>query len=244
MTWTYEQFRAALNDGANRQALGLEMSDSEAARIASDNTLCWAYFTNWTRQHSSDGTPAPALPSTAPPLSFSTSQSLAQAPHQAPGPPAKSRIGCFGVFLIIMAIVIAIVVLVNINRVNSSNDADQGASSDGSTTSQVTAAEKKDANARADGWQVAVSGDIYIKAAEPGTFTCGMFNCLWYGVHSVSGCSGGAYLKADIMSDGRAVGWTKAISASIMPGEAVSVKLEDVEGLGNQFRVSEAHCMG
>lgn len=93
-----------------------------------------------------------------------------------------------------------------------------------------------------NGWSIVQSGELYYKANEPGTFTCGRYTCLWYNVQSTSGCPGGAYVRADILSGGNPVAWTNAITPSILPGESVSVKLEDVQSAGDQFRVAEVTC--
>ena len=45
----FERFRAALMHPEVRAGLGIHMSDFEAGRIAEDENLAWAYFTNWRR---------------------------------------------------------------------------------------------------------------------------------------------------------------------------------------------------
>lgn len=235
MNWSYEQFRAALSAPNQRAALGLDLSDAEAQRIAGDEALGRAYFSNWQRANAGDGTTANFPRVIYPAVVPQTGQpALVQAEV-----PAKKRIGCFGVFMIIISIVIAIVIITNI----AAQSGDDG-SADTDVVPQKSAAQKQDETAVAEGWQVGVSGDIYLKAAEAGSFTCGTYDCLWYTVTSVHGCSGGVYVKADIMSNGVAVGWTNVISASVAPRESVAIQIEDHQGIGDAFRIAETNCMG
>lgn len=163
-----------------------------------------------------------------------------------PSAPAKRKLGFGGCVTVLLA-VLAIIVIVNVaaqsGRDTSTPAADSHAVSAPKAPKQPTAAELRDEAARAEGWQVIESGDLYIKANESGTFTCGYAPCLWYNVQSEIGCPGGVYVKADVMSNGGAVGWTNAISPSVRPGESVLVQLEDHQRLGDQFRLSEVICM-
>lgn len=249
MSTSFEQFRASLaNPYARSSGLRLQMSDSEAQRIISDEALARAYYENWLRTPREPRSPNASRPVAAP----------AAAPRVAPAPtyagtvaPEKKRkIGCFGITIIVLLIVVAIIVIVNVAANADKTQSAPSSTTSGSSSAEsapvesvVSAAQQRDEEARDQGWEVAVSGELYVRARDTDDFTCGYFACIWYEIKSTSGCPNGVYLRADIASSGRAVGWTNAISASIPPGETVDVELQDAQGLGNQFRVTEANCM-
>lgn len=98
----------------------------------------------------------------------------------------------------------------------------------------------------ADGWAVAEPNETYYRfftEAEKAESSCGGFRCSWVVVYSANGCESGFYVKADILTNSTPTSWTNAISASARPGESVVVTLESVHDSGDQFRVSELHCM-
>lgn len=261
MATSFEQFRASLTRPIARSALGIDMSDIEASRVSTDEALSRAYYENWLRTPRPDPTssqmrvaasaarPAPATP---PPVYLG-------APAVVGAPVTQSKkSGAIWTILPIVFIILCVCAYLGYQASKPSTSSDSSSSSHSSTGSEsnstsasestadktpvLTVSEERDAAAASDGWMVLESGNVYAKAAEPGSFTCGYFTCLWYSVQSFSGCPGGVYLKADILSSGTAVGWTNAVSPSIKPGETVAVKLEDAQGIGDMFRISEANC--
>lgn len=257
MATTYEQFRASLGNSLARRALGVEISDHEANRVLSDENLCRAYYSSWSSiPHPQLGhtphviPPAPAILAAQP----HSTQALppyvtaTPAPIPAAAPAPRKKMGCCSVvalFLVIGALILlALVVAANLR---------DPASESSSNSSEVNPQQQplaSDPNAAADqhaidnGWQVLVSGDLYAKAHEPGTFTCGYSNCLWYSLTSRSGCAGGVYVQADVLREGTAFDWTNTVTASIPAGETIQFQLESLNDNGDQFRITEARCMG
>lgn len=262
MATSFEQFRASLTRPIARSALGIEMSENEALRVTADEALSRAYYENWlrTQRPATAGAPAATLPFAAV-TSPSASPALAPQPFayvgvpmasqttttaQPPSQPRKS-----GAIWTILPIVFVTLCVCAYLGYQGSKPSANSESSQGSTTASGSTADKapvvsetdqRDAAATSEGWKVVQSGELYVKAADAGSFTCDHYKCLWYQVQSMSGCPGGVYIKADIVSNGTAVGWTNAFSPSIKPGETVAVKLEDIEGTGDAFRLSEANC--
>lgn len=234
MATSFEQFRASLTRAVGRKALGIEMSDAEAMRVAKDAALARAYYDNWVRQRQLQR-----------PVTVARAE---QAATPAAAVPTSKHRG-WGVDLMIATAI----VVVGIFIVGAIVGGNRG--SEGSTVAEATstptlaqpdppsAAAVLDQSAREQGWSVAQSGELYFKAIDPDSTSCGHYDCLWYNVQSTSGCASGVYIQADIMSNGTAVDWTNARSASIHAGEAVAVKLEDVRGLGDAFRVSQVDCL-
>lgn len=227
---TLDTFTRMLRDPDLRPLLKMDLTPESARSIAASPGLTAHYYSIWSRaQQAQPVAPPPALAQYGAPPAV---QSEA---------PRRNGVGCFGGFMIVLVIVIAGIVVANVIGANSRSESSSQSSGQ---SQEQSAAQSRDETATADGWQVAESGELYVKAAAPGTFTCGSYDCLWYSVHSISGCSQGAYVKADILSGGTAVGWTNAITASIAPGETVSVQVEDHQGVADQFRLAEVSCMG
>ncbi|MFF2633487.1 hypothetical protein ACFVR6_11445 [Microbacterium sp. NPDC058021] len=197
--------------------------------MLADESLAKAYYANWVRSQGGD--------------------LLDGGVHAPPAAYSKRRRALAWCFLVLAIGAIAVAVVLG-SQTRDDEAAPRDRASEPATQNDVVAdpppktpAQRLDEAAAAEGWQVVESGELYIKAAEPDTFTCGSYPCLWYTVQSTSGCESGVYVKADIMHDGHAVAWTNAITPSISGGEAVSVMLEDVQGVGSQFRLSEVSCM-
>lgn len=112
---------------------------------------------------------------------------------------------------------------------------------------EKTFAELFDEGMVSDGWKVVASGETHMRwptDEEKAGASCGYYRCADVLISSRSGCSGGFYVKADLLSNETPVGWTNEISASAAAGEVVVVRLEDHQGIGTGFRISEIHCMG
>lgn len=108
-------------------------------------------------------------------------------------------------------------------------------------------AEQYDDHMRDQGFGVVDSGENYIRWYTPEEMaesTCSFSNCLYGVVASRTGCSSGFYVKADILRDETAVGWTNVTTASVQPSESVSFRIDDHEGIGDGFRFAEVNCMG
>lgn len=97
------------------------------------------------------------------------------------------------------------------------------------------------------GWIVVVSNDTYYRYftdEERASSSCGYSKCSWVVVASDSGCNGGFYIRADILSNGTPVDWTNTISPSARPGEPVVATLNFASQNGDAIRVSEINCTG
>lgn len=160
----------------------------------------------------------------------------------------KARLKAGGWLLLVVALLAAIFAVTFLVQ-----NKDNAASSDYVTSdenpgpapsSKPSLADSLDSTFAEAGLEVVESGETYFQFAPDGEFTCGYYACQPIYIYSVSGCSGGFYVKVDLLTaEGTPVGWTNAISASVQPNEMVSVMLEDVQGIGQSMRVSEINCM-
>ncbi|SFR62987.1 hypothetical protein SAMN04488591_2571 [Microbacterium azadirachtae] len=91
-------------------------------------------------------------------------------------------------------------------------------------------------------WQ---TGELWIKAAEAGSFTCDSgTRCLWYTLASYHDCPSGFYVKADVLNvNGVAIGWTNEITASVAAKKAVAFQLRTPLD-ASTIRPTEIRCMG
>jgi len=95
------------------------------------------------------------------------------------------------------------------------------------------------------GYTPAVQGDIYFRALDPSEFTCGTFDCIYYALVTVDGCSSGIYVAASIETEGGvSVGQANDITAGLQPEGQAVVELNDYTGNGSVFRLTDVHCMG
>lgn len=105
-----------------------------------------------------------------------------------------------------------------------------------------------DTSVVAQGFTTVTSGDTYFRYLTDAEMadgrSCGYSRCTWVVIYSHNGCSGGYYVKADILSGDVGVGWTNEISSGAPAGGTVVVQLDDHQGVGETFRVSEINCMG
>lgn len=104
-----------------------------------------------------------------------------------------------------------------------------------------TEAELFDESAKAAGFKVFRSGEIYLDVAEGGT--CGYYPCIDYVILSRSACHSGFYVRANITSGGVPIGWTNEITASVQANNPIIVRLQDHIG-GDQVQITEISCMG
>lgn len=163
-------------------------------------------------------------------------------------PVHKKGIGCGGWLAIIAFIAFILVVILTVTNDRSSTTSQSSSTSDPQNTvpPEKSAEQSRDDAMTEQGWAVAVSGDTYYRFLtdeERADASCGHWTCTWVVLRSESGCSGGFYVKGDIVSGETPVGWTNEVSASAKPGENVVVQLEDHQGLGDAFRVSEINCL-
>lgn len=127
----------------------------------------------------------------------------------------------------------------------ASQSTESGPSTDSSDQSK-SEAEQYDEHMIEQGFSVVDSGENYIRwytSEEMAASTCSFSNCLYGVVASRTGCSSGFYVKADILRDETAVGWTNVTTASVQPTESVSFRIDDHEGIGDGFRFAEVNCM-
>jgi len=84
MTTTFDQFRAVLTREYGRRAIGINLPQAEAERIAADETLARAYYENWQRTGADAGrTTTP--PSVPPPFRSAASPATAPTATGTPG---------------------------------------------------------------------------------------------------------------------------------------------------------------
>lgn len=163
----------------------------------------------------------------------------------------KRSLGCGGWFAVIAAIAVVIVII----GMATNNSASTSRSSDtsGPPAAQNTnppeppAEQQLDESMVEQGWAVVDSGDTYFRfftEEEMANSSCGHWSCTWVVITSVSGCSSGFYVKADILAGETPVSWTNERSASAKPEESVVVMLEDHQDAGDSFRISEISCVG
>lgn len=109
---------------------------------------------------------------------------------------------------------------------------------------QQTAEQQRDTQMENQGFRVWQSGETWVKAADPGSFTCDYgTRCIWYSIVSYSGCSAGFYVKGDILNEnGVAIDWTNEITASVAATETVAFQLRTMTD-GSKFRLTEISCM-
>lgn len=178
----------------------------------------------------------------------STSSAVPQSVTSAPSNDAHQNkkpgffVGCLLPLLVLLAIVIAFQVITN--RPESQERQDNTATS---AEPQKSEAELFDETMSADGWKVVTSGETYWRwptEEEKSGASCGYYACSDVLISSKNGCPSGFYVKGDIMSGETPVDWTNEISAGVAPGEVVVVRLEDHQGIGTAFRISEIQCMG
>lgn len=110
---------------------------------------------------------------------------------------------------------------------------------------EPTVEEQRDAQMEEQGFSVWSSGETWLRAAEPGSFTCDSgTRCLWYTLASYSGCPAGFYVKADVLNANElAIGWTNEITASVAPNDGVAFQLRTLLD-ASTIRVAEVNCMG
>lgn len=261
---TLDEFRNALMDADGRQQLGIDMGEREARRVAEDGALARAYYDNWLR---TQPRPAPAPPVPEPAAPSLASAPTAHKPTSLPPmpAPAKARRVSWSVVMYVAAIVLIVVVIAvdmaNPNR--SPNTSAQGITRQNTPVAQQgtppatpaatpqpkapvkppkSPAQTRDSTAKARGFTVLESGNLYVKSRPLGTFTCDYGSCLEYELWSVSGCPGGAYVRADIMSNRTAIDWTNEVTPSIRAGETVRFTLTSLTPGADAFRLSEVSC--
>lgn len=106
-------------------------------------------------------------------------------------------------------------------------------------------AEFRDEFMQEEGYLVFESGETYFRFLtdeEDAQNPCGYYDCIDGVIYSFSGCSGGFYVKADILSNDLPVGWTNEMTASAQSDEHVWVRLEDHRSIGDAFRITEINC--
>ena len=108
-----------------------------------------------------------------------------------------------------------------------------------------TQAQIRDEGMEHDGFMVYQSGETYLRFLtdeESAQNPCGRYDCVDVIIMSVSGCQGGFYVRADILSNGTPVGWTNEMTASSQEREQILVRLEDYRDIGDEIRVTEINC--
>lgn len=111
---------------------------------------------------------------------------------------------------------------------------------------KLSVAEQTDQDMRAQGYNVIVSGDLYFRwltADEKAGSSCGYVSCVHGIISTVTACPTGFYVRGDILSSGTPVGWTNQMTASARANETIVFTLEDYQGIGDSFRISELYCM-
>lgn len=109
---------------------------------------------------------------------------------------------------------------------------------------QKSAAEVEDDSMEAQGFRAAVSGELYVRALNTSDFTCGYSPCLYYEVVTIPGCPNGVYVAASVeTADGVSVGMANDITAGLRPRQSALVNLEDYQGTGGRFRITDVNCM-
>lgn len=103
-------------------------------------------------------------------------------------------------------------------------------------------AQEADKVLEADGWTVWESGNLYIRPAESGTYSCGPFACIAYWIGVVDGCPNALYIEASIMRDGVVIGYTNDRLGAIEAKGSGFAVLQDVSGEGDAFGVSKVSC--
>lgn len=114
-------------------------------------------------------------------------------------------------------------------------------------TSAASEEDMRDRFFESEGWAVAEHGETYVRFATAEDYaasggSCGYYDCLDVILFSQSGCPTGFYVRADILAGGTPVDWTNGFSPSALAGETVVLRLEDVGGMGDSFRLSEVTC--
>lgn len=106
-------------------------------------------------------------------------------------------------------------------------------------------AQVRDEGMERDGFMVYESGETYLRFLtdqEAAQNPCGRYDCVDVIILSVSGCPGGFYVRADILSNGTPVSWTNEMTASAQAHEQIFVRLEDYRDIGDEIRISEINC--
>lgn len=126
---------------------------------------------------------------------------------------------------------------------SSSTDA-SGAIED-TAVSAPSPEQQRDTQMQEQGFVTWQSGETWLKAADPNSFTCDAgTSCLWYTLASFSGCPAGFYVKADIVNENDlAIGWTNEITASVAAQDAVAFQLRTTLN-GSAMLPTEVSCMG
>lgn len=124
----------------------------------------------------------------------------------------------------------------------SSTSTETAAAQPKNSTPKLTQAEKDDNFWEGLGYKIAVSGNVYIKAAESGQYTCGRYNCLAYFVHTIQGCPSALYVEASVVNNGVVVGMSNDMVGGIPANGDASVLLEDIGNEGTAFRLTDVNC--
>lgn len=103
-------------------------------------------------------------------------------------------------------------------------------------------AERLDETMKSQGYEPAVSGNVYIKFAGQDDYTCGYYDCIGVHVWVEDGCPSMLYVEANIMSGDTVVGMTNNSPGAVAPESPVAFVLEDVRGQGDSFRISKVTC--
>lgn len=111
---------------------------------------------------------------------------------------------------------------------------------------QPSVEEQRNASMEEQGFHTWQSGEVWLKAADPDSYTCDYgTRCIWYQLVSYSGCASGYYVKADILNASDVgIGWTNEITATVQPQDGVAFQLRSADSGGETIKVSEVTCMG
>lgn len=117
-----------------------------------------------------------------------------------------------------------------------SDDTNNDASSNTSTEDST------DAWMEDQGYETAISGNVYIRALKTSEFTCGYLSCLYYAVYVEKGCPSGVFIQGSIDANGTSVGPVNARTAALGAKSNATFSFEDYTGQGDSFHVTGVSC--